>query len=728
MQPFSFVPLINKYKTLGLLITLWLCSFLVFSQDRCGSVQYHSKRILKNPLIENKSQFENWIQQRSLQSEKKSRTGRTQATYRIPVVVHIIHNGETHATNISDEQVLSQIRVLNEDFNRENADATQTPADFLGVAGSLDIEFVLAKETPEGLPTNGIVRVQGTKSSWTINDNYELKSMSYWPAEDYLNLWVCNITDYIGYAQFPESDILSGLEGASTNRLTDGVVITYDAFGSIDDGSFDLQSKYNKGRTATHEIAHFFGLRHIWGDDDGACLNESGHEDDYVNDTPDQGDKNTGCPSHPKSSCGATSMFQNFLDYTNDACMNLFTQGQVDRMTIVIENSPRRKSLLTSHGLTEPDPVADDLGIKEILSPVAGSCDNSVVPKLWVRNYGNNHISSASIRVSKNNTEVETKNFTVDLDPLDSTILSFSPVPVSSGTSTFHFLITQVNDNADVSPINNTATQNVLVPAVIDAPFTEEFNSVPPDWDILNPDHVYTWELTAAPYATTDNYAMKMDFYNYEDNLGEVDLLVTPMFDLLEVDGAFVQFDVAYARYQGSNDGLRVVVLDNCNTDITTGSVVYDKSGAALRTTDDTSNAFVPKDTSSWRTETIDLSPYAGQTNLQLAFVGINDYGNNVYIDNIMVLNESKETGFNVYPNPLTNSDPELMIRFNLPERETIILEVVDQMGRTVLTQTWYNTFNQTNRLIISHLNPGMYIARVATSSKTYATKFIKLE
>src|SRR5690606_31593797 len=110
--------------------------------------------MLKNPLLENKSQFENWIQQRSLQSEKKSRTGRTQATYRIPVVVHIIHNGETHATNISDEQVLSQIRVLNEDFNRENADATQTPADFLGVAGSLDIEFVLAKETPEGLPTN----------------------------------------------------------------------------------------------------------------------------------------------------------------------------------------------------------------------------------------------------------------------------------------------------------------------------------------------------------------------------------------------------------------------------------------------------------------------------------------------------------------------------------------------------------------------------------------------
>src|SRR5690606_35748082 len=107
-----------------------------------------------------------------------------QATYQIPVVVHIIHNGLSHATNISDEQVLSQINVLNKDFNRLNDDANQTPAQFLSVAGSLDIEFVLARQTPEGLPTDGIVRVQGTKTSWLISNNYELKSLSYWPAED----------------------------------------------------------------------------------------------------------------------------------------------------------------------------------------------------------------------------------------------------------------------------------------------------------------------------------------------------------------------------------------------------------------------------------------------------------------------------------------------------------------------------------------------------------------
>src|SRR5690606_8895359 len=137
-------------------------------------------------------------------------------------------------------------------------------------------------------------------------------------AEQYMNIWVCNLTDqFLGYAQTPESD-LQGMENSSTNRKTDGVVVTHQAFGSVDDGAFDLDPVFNKGRTATHEIGHFLGLNHIWGDDAGC------NGSDYVNDTPNQGNRTQGCPTHPKTdNCGEVIMFQNFLDYTDDRCMNL---------------------------------------------------------------------------------------------------------------------------------------------------------------------------------------------------------------------------------------------------------------------------------------------------------------------------------------------------------------------------------------------------------------------
>ena len=296
-----------------------------------------------------------------------------------------------------------------------NSDASSTPPEFQSVAGSLDIEFVLARQDPEGLATTGIVRVQGTQTSWSINDNYELKSLSYWPAEDYLNIWVCNLTGVLGYSQFPVSG-LPGLENSSDNRLTDGVVITYNAFGSNDDGPFNLLNKYGKGRTTTHEVGHFFGLRHIWGDDDGQCDGT-----DYVSDTPNQSGESTGCPTAPLVSCGVTSMYQNFLDYTDDACMNLFTVEQVGRMTTVLENSPRRASLLSSHGLSNPLPVANDLGIREVISPLDGECTSLVTPIIEVRNYGSNLVSSTRVTLNIDGVLDRDKRFYVH-SPLRSSV------------------------------------------------------------------------------------------------------------------------------------------------------------------------------------------------------------------------------------------------------------------------------------------------------------------
>ncbi len=663
--------LFNQVRSIAGLAILTIFLFLPnqnsVAQDRCGTVEYIQKLKSQQLLQENESTFENWLQKNKSNS-KKTGPFRTQAIYQVPVVVHVIHNGEAigTGTNISDAQILSQIAVLNKDYQRLNADASNTPAEFQSVAGSFDIEFVLAKRNPEGLPTTGIVRTQGTKISYTINDNYELKATSYWPAEDYLNLWVCNITDYLGYAQFPVS-ALDGLENSSDNRLTDGVVIAYQAFGSDDDGAFDLEPDYNKGRTATHELGHFFGLRHIWGDDSGACSGT-----DYVNDTPNQANSTSGCPTHPSLSCTNNKMFQNFLDYTDDVCMNLFTVGQVDRMQIVIENSPRRESLLTSPALIDPVPVANDLGIKEIITPASSECSTTFTPTIEIRNYGSNSITSAQIQIEKDGVFVETLSPSLSLDPLESTTLTFTNLSLSSGSHTVTFTILQTNGVSDGNPADNEIDQSTQIAFTQATPFAETFNSTPTTWTIQNPDQNLTWENVTAPNSNASNTSMKMNFFDYEDSEGEIDLIITPVIDLSIISVALLSFDVSHARFSSSsNDGLRVLVISDCNTDLTQATEIYNKRGSALSTTSNTTSEFIPSNASQWRTETFNLNAFIGQSNIQLAFIGLNDYGNNLYLDNVSIISTAfHDIGLTeiVAPSPVTcseNTEPIIQIRNN---------------------------------------------------------------
>ena len=616
-------------------LVLTITTFFAGAQDRCGTVEY-MKSLHGESFGENREQFERWMDRR-LRAKKPRDLQRQQAIFQIPVVVHVIHAGEPIGTgrNISDAQILSQIAVLNKDYQRLNSDATMTPAEFQGVAGSLDLEFVLAKQDPEGFATNGIVRVQGPQASWSINENYNLKAMSYWPAEEYFNIWVCDLTGILGYSQFPVSG-LPGLENSSGNRLTDGIVIAYKAFGSNEGGgSFDLLAKYNQGRTTTHEVGHFLGLRHIWGDDEGGCDGT-----DYVDDTPNQSGNSTGCPDHPRVTCGVTSMYQNFLDYTDDTCMNLFTRGQIDRMTEVLQNSPRRASLLTSPGLADPIPVANDMGIRAVIAPLSGECAATVVPVIEVRNYGSSAVTTAQINFSINGVVVESKDFTFSpaLATLQSTTVNFAPASFNSGLHEIEFEVILVNGVSDQQSINNELIRTVLIPETTMLPITENFDVFPMNWQIVNPDEKTTWQPATAPNDDPSNIAVKMDFYNYEDNLGEIDLLITPVFDLSSEPVALLLFDVAYARFQNDNDGLKVVVLSNCSADVNQGTVVYEKYGADLQTRSPTSNEFNPTNESQWRTEFVDLSSFVGQSNLQLAFVGVNDWGNNLYLDNITLI------------------------------------------------------------------------------------------
>lgn len=323
-------------------------SFFSYAQDKCGTMQFNETPMGHNE-IESKNQFEDWLKARmnKKQSFGKQFDTQSETVYQIPVVIHVIHNGESYGTgsNILDEQIISQIDSLNKDFRRLNADQSNTPAQFVGDAADVKIEFVLAKRDAEGLPTTGIVRAQGNQSSYTINEANQLAANSYWPAEEYFNIWVADLSNgLLGFAKFPVSNLAGMDDSPNLNRLTDGVYVDYEYFG-IGFGA----EEFSKGRTLTHEVGHWIGLRHIWGD--GGC-----GVDDFCDDTPEQSGSTSSSSTcgdlAGKDTCGSglPDMFQNYMDYTSDVCMNLFTTCQGDRMRTVIENSPRRKYLsIDSH-------------------------------------------------------------------------------------------------------------------------------------------------------------------------------------------------------------------------------------------------------------------------------------------------------------------------------------------------------------------------------------------
>ncbi len=614
-----------------------LSSGVSFAQRNCGTVEYN--KIIYNQSPEKIDQFEQWInrkiEENHLQTDAPFAVFALKETLvTIPVVVHVIHSGEPigAGTNISDTQILSQIEVLNEDFRRLNADTSLTQNIFKPVAADVEVEFILAKQDPEGLPTTGIVRVKGSETSWNFNNDATLKGESYWPAEDYLNIWVAPLSfNLLGFASFPIAN-LEGLEDQETNRLLDGVVIGFDYFGSIEKyPDANLDPVFNLGRTTTHEIGHFLGLRHISGD--GGCS-----MDDFVTDTPNQNDQNEGCPATVPGVCASVDfeMFQNYMDYTDDACMNIFSLGQKERIRIVVENSPRRASLTTSHALQDPVISVFDLGIKEILSPESGICTSLFTPSISIRNYGSEVISQATVEMWINNSLIESRVEIFSLTPLQSYAVIFNTTPAPpAGLAEIEFRIALVDGVPDDNPINDIEMSHVFVSEFLDLPVSEEFNTKPATWDIRNWDNMSTWELAQCASWQPDNLAMQLAFRN-DPNIGEIDMMIMPVIDLTGYTEAFLQFDMAYAYTpDADNDRLQVAISKDCGTNF--NFVLYDRTGAGLSTTDDSNFSFTPSDRRDWKREVINLSLFLGEPSIQVAFIGTNGNGNNIYIDNVAI-------------------------------------------------------------------------------------------
>ena len=319
----------NKTYTLVVLISMF--SNIIFAQTpqrNCGTMHHLEFLKTQDAGLENRMTL---IEQQTSAFEQNSSTMKTTGTIvNIPVVVHVLYN--TTSQNISDAQIRSQIDVLNEDFRKLNADRVNTPSAFSGLAADVEINFCLASKNPAGASTTGIVRKSTTSVSFSDDNAVKYSSSGgddAWNSSQYLNLWVCNLGGgLLGYAQFPGGP-----------AATDGVVILYSSFGRT--GA--VSAPYDKGRTATHEVGHWLNLRHIWGD--ASCGS------DLVNDTPTQQTSNYSCPTYPHQTCSNTTsgdMFMNYMDYTDDGCMNMFSAGQKTRMQALFVSGGARASLLTS--------------------------------------------------------------------------------------------------------------------------------------------------------------------------------------------------------------------------------------------------------------------------------------------------------------------------------------------------------------------------------------------
>ena len=263
--------------------------------------------------------------------------------YSLPVVVHIIHSGETIGTgfNISNERVIEQLKTLNNDFRKKEGTLGYNTHP---LGADVKIEFKLAQRDPNGNATNGITRVNyndviiNTDNDWLFDD---LPYYGYWNKENYINIWVYPFkpNHILGQSSVPFID-LPGLNDANPNGTT-GILITTPHFGSS-----DISGGSNLGRTLTHEMGHFLGLEHLWGKVENANCNIY---DDYCNDTPAVSKRSSNCENESATNCnGKVVLIKNYMDYTNDVCMNMFTKDQASRMRYVLKNSTTRKTLITS--------------------------------------------------------------------------------------------------------------------------------------------------------------------------------------------------------------------------------------------------------------------------------------------------------------------------------------------------------------------------------------------
>jgi len=690
--------------------------------ERCSVLDHEAYLQSQNPNRATEVQayeatIQNWI-------TNQANNPTTQAVITIPVVVHVVYN--TTAENITDNQVLSQIQVLNEDYSLTNPDASSIPSAFNSVKANCEIQYCMATVDPNGNPTNGIRRVSTSTTTFSTNDAVKFTAQggdNAWPTTQYLNLWVCDLSGgLLGYGEFPTAN--------ATNTF--GLVMDYQCFGSnyTSYGSgFTFTNGFDRGRTATHEIGHCFNLRHIWGDDGSACTGS-----DLCADTPNQADENYGCPTFPSNaSCSnGGDMSMNYMDYTNDACMYMFTLNQKARMLAVLNSAPY--NALQNSAACQSSSSGVDGGISAIISPGTSLCGTSFVPQVTLRNSGTTTLTSATINYRIDANTNQTFSWTGSLATNATANVTLPSMTTTVGTHTFTAFTSNPNNTTDVNTANDQQQRTFTVSSSgQNLPYSEGFESTTfpqGGMTLNNPDAATTWARTTLA-AKTGSASAFMDNFDYNAN-GEIDEMILPNLNLTSVTNPVMTFQVAYRLYTDPaaatpfSDTLRVWISTDCGT---TWTQIYGKWSSTLATVTPvfSTTEFVPTATQ-WRLETLSLSAYQSYSNVMIKFRHATQYENNLYIDDINIQNTTDVQNLvmtndvQMYPNPSTGV---INMDVNLFNRDNLTINVTNSIGQRVSQVSDENTFGGHYVIDLSNEPNGVYFIEVQTGTEVKTRRVV---
>ena len=418
---------------------------------RCASVEYEQYLKALYPERATNAEFETWLAPK-IEAVKAQRSNGVSIITTIPVVFHILTDGVGNE-NLSEAAIQAQIDQLNLDFGN-GAGSSYT------VATDTEVRFCLAQqnETEVTMFEPGINRITDYDDGPFSMSDFEntIKPATQWDPTRYLNIWVSDLSaGLLGYAQFPSNSGLSGLNTNGGGANTDGVVVASFTVGSVLNPG--PGGPYNLGRTLTHEVGHWIGLRHIWGDS-GSCSN-----DDYCADTPDATTSNGGCPtvdSCPSDGLGA-DMVENYMDYSNDACMDTFTADQTTRIQAVLANSPRRMELGAST-VCSPAIVYDLDGAIELGNLNLVDCATTFAPTVVVTNNGNTTLTSAVISYAIDENTAATQSWSGFLFQGQSDTVTLPAMNVSGGSHTLVVELLSPNGSTDENTVDNTVVSSVF--------------------------------------------------------------------------------------------------------------------------------------------------------------------------------------------------------------------------------------------------------------------------